>query len=123
MANGSVVQEYDADSAKTSQTFQLSAKIQREVELNGIQRPKGYTVSWHSNPEVENHHFGQTHPMKPWRLTLTKDLILSYGMNHAMDSYVSRPATKDEIKEFHTDDYVNFLDDVLHHNGMQIKFL
>jgi histone deacetylase HOS2 len=111
MTHGSVVEEYDGGSARTnSATFQLSAKIQKEAESNGIARPKGYTVSWHSNPAVENHHFGQTHPMKPWRLTLTKDLILSYGMHHAMDSYVSRSATKDEIKEFHKDDYVDFLE-------------
>lgn len=106
MAYGSIVQDYDGAS---SSTFSLSAKIKKEAEDNAIDRPKGYTVSWHSNPEVENHHFGQTHPMKPWRLTLTKSLILSYGMHTAMDSYVSRAATKDEIKEFHKEDYVDFL--------------
>jgi len=102
-----IVQEYDGSGS--SPTFRLSEKIQGEIDKNGIARPKGYTVSWHSNPEVENHHFGQTHPMKPWRLTLTKSLILSYGMHTAMDAYVSRAATKKEIKEFHKDDYVEFL--------------
>ena len=105
MAYGSVVQEYDPSVS----TFQLSDKIKKEAEDNAIAKPKGYKVSWHSNPEVENHHFGQTHPMKPWRLTLTKSLILSYGMHTAMDSYVSRSATKEEIKEFHKEDYVDFL--------------
>jgi histone deacetylase HOS2 len=47
--------------------------------------------------------------MKPWRLTLTKSLVLSYGMHTAMDCYLSRAATKDEIGEFHKDDYVDFL--------------
>ncbi|RMZ75444.1 hypothetical protein DV737_g5290, partial [Chaetothyriales sp. CBS 132003] len=112
-----IVQEYDADnppsnngsSSYAAPTFTLSAKIQREAELHSIQRPKGYTVSWHSNPAVESHHFGQTHPMKPWRLTLTKSLILSYGMHTAMDSYVSRPSTKEELAAFHKEDYVEFL--------------
>jgi histone deacetylase HOS2 len=100
-----IVQEYDASNPNRT----LYAKIDKEALENGIERPKGYTVSWHSNPEVENHHFGQTHPMKPWRLTLTKSLILSYGMHHAMDSYISRPATAAELKEFHKDDYIEFL--------------
>lgn len=104
MAKG-IVQEYEPSPA----TFTYQKKIQKEVEENGIERPKGYTVSWHSNPDVEEHHFGQTHPMKPWRLTLTKDLIMSYGMHFAMDTYVSRPATKEELKTFHKDEYVEFL--------------
>lgn len=111
MANGAIVQDYyeSTPDHTLSSTFQLSSRIQREVEENLIARPKGYTVSWHSNPDVEQHHFGQTHPMKPWRLTLTKSLIISYGMHTAMDSYVSRAATKEELKEFHKDDYVDFL--------------
>ncbi|ETN46828.1 uncharacterized protein HMPREF1541_01017 [Cyphellophora europaea CBS 101466] len=110
MANGGIVEEYGVGAVQERlATFHLSEKIKKEVAANEIERPKGYTVSWHSNPEVEHHHFGQTHPMKPWRLTLTKDLILSYGMHTAMDCYVSRPATKEELKEFHKDDYVDFL--------------
>ncbi|ETI19959.1 hypothetical protein G647_08974 [Cladophialophora carrionii CBS 160.54] len=105
-----IVQEYHESSiADPVPTFTLSSGLQREIEQNGIARPKGYTVSWHYNPSVENHHFGQTHPMKPWRLTLTKSLVLSYGMHHAMDSYVSRAATKEELAEFHKDEYVDFL--------------
>ncbi|KIY02334.1 uncharacterized protein Z520_02472 [Fonsecaea multimorphosa CBS 102226] len=105
-----IVQEYqDPLSANSNPTFTLSAKIQREVEANGIARPKGYKVSWHYNPAVEDHHFGQTHPMKPWRLTLTKSLILSYGMHMAMDCYTSRPATRDEIAAFHKEEYLHFL--------------
>ncbi|KAL2428797.1 putative histone deacetylase HOS2 [Exophiala dermatitidis] len=106
----SVVQEYSSgQDAGAAPTLTLSEKIQREIEENGIARPKGYTVSWHHNPAVENHHFGQTHPMKPWRLTLTKSLVLSYGMHTAMDTYISRAATRDEIAEFHKEEYVEFL--------------
>ena len=118
MAPG-IVQEYDhseSSAAALSPTFLYQAKIEQEAEENGIARPKGYTVSWHSNPDVEDHHFGQTHPMKPWRLTLTKNLIMSYGMHLAMDSYLSRPATSDEIKAFHKDEYVDFLKKVTPNN-------
>ncbi|KPI38801.1 putative histone deacetylase HOS2 [Cyphellophora attinorum] len=106
MARGSIVQEYDESRAAT---FYYSRKIEKEAEENQIARPKGYTVSWHSNPDVEDHHFGQTHPMKPWRLTLTKELVMSYGMHLAMDLYLSRAATQEELKAFHKDEYIDFL--------------
>jgi histone deacetylase HOS2 len=104
------------EATSTEPTFVLSAKIQREIERNGIERPKGYTVSWHANPEVENHHFGMTHPMKPWRLTLTKEIVMAYGMHTAMDSYLSRAATPEELTEFHKSDYIEFLSSVTPQN-------
>ena len=106
MARTSVVQEYEAPATPT---FTLDDRIQNEIEKNGIERPKGYTVSWHNNAEVEMHHFGQSHPMKPWRLTLTKQLVMAYGMHTAMDTYLSRAATKEEMAEFHKEDYLEFL--------------
>lgn len=85
------------------------SKIKRIAQECGITKPKGYNVSFHYNPEMEKHHFGQTHPMKPWRLTLTKSLVTSYGMNFAMDNYTARAATYEELTQFHTADYVDFL--------------
>lgn len=117
MAIGSIVTEYDAAARSTeSPTFILSAKIQQEIEKSGLSRPKGYTVSYHANPKIELHHFGEKHPMKPWRILLTKALVMSYGMHTAMDNYISRAATTDEIKEFHKPEYVDFLRDVTPEN-------
>ncbi|PBP26488.1 histone deacetylase domain-containing protein [Diplocarpon rosae] len=87
----------------------LLGKVKQQIYENGIVRPKGYNVSWHSNPEIEKHHFGHTHPMKPWRLTLAKNLIMSYGMHAGMDTYVSRPATREELEDFHSEDYLDYL--------------
>lgn len=84
-------------------------KVKRAAHDHGITKPKGYNVSYHFNPEMEQHHFGQTHPMKPWRLTLTKSLVTSYGMNFAMDNYMARAATFEELTSFHSSDYVDFL--------------
>lgn len=84
-------------------------RIDAQAEMDGIVKPKGYKVSFHYNPEVEQFHFGRSHPMKPWRLQLTKQLIVSYGLNRAMDHYVAVPATREEIMEFHNEGYVNFL--------------
>ncbi|KAL9115872.1 MAG: hypothetical protein Q9227_000240 [Pyrenula ochraceoflavens] len=102
-----IVQEYKAPTDLPTVTY--SKKINQELERNGVERPKGYTVSWHANPEVEKHHFGQQHPMKPWRLTLTKSIVIAYGMHTAMDNYLSRAATKEELLDFHKSDYIEFL--------------
>ncbi|KAK8056038.1 hypothetical protein PG993_001265 [Apiospora rasikravindrae] len=85
------------------------SKVKRMAHEYGITKPKGYNVTFHYNPNMERHHFGQTHPMKPWRLTLTKSLVTSYGMNFAMDNYTARTATYEELTNFHTNDYVDFL--------------
>ncbi|KAI1845700.1 hypothetical protein JX265_008683 [Neoarthrinium moseri] len=87
-------------------------KAKRLAQELGITAPKGYDVSFHYNVQMEKHHFGQTHPMKPWRLVLTKGLVTSYGMHHAMKNYTTRAATYDELVSFHSQDYVNFLGSV-----------
>ena len=79
------------------------------VEGFGISKPKGYKVSFHYNSKVEDMHFGKTHPMKPWRLTLTKHLVLGYGLQYAMDTYEAVSAGKDQVRAFHDPDYVDFL--------------
>lgn len=93
-------------------TTDLSDLAARTALENNIHRPRSHTVSFHYNSAVEQHHFGRSHPMKPWRLHLTKQLVLSYGLQHAMDCYETRPARHDELAEFHTHDYLDFLHDI-----------
>ena len=87
----------------------LDDKVMTSIAQNDIKRPKGYTVSYHANPEVEKQHFGQNHPMKPWRLTLTNKIVFAYGMHDAMDLYLSRAATYQELVDFHTEEYIQSL--------------
>lgn len=119
----SIVQEWSADNCgpdsmmgmeiwRNLTQHQQEKLISNEAEVNGVERPKGYDVSFHYNSRVENHHFGRNHPMKPWRLTLTKQLILSYGLHYAMDLFESRKATKDELAAFHNRDYLDFLSSI-----------
>jgi histone deacetylase HOS2 len=91
---------------------ELNRKIMHNVEEHGITRPKGHKVSFHYNSRVEDMHFGKTHPMKPWRLTLTKHLVLGYGLQYAMDTYEAVAAGKDQVRAFHDPDYVDFLSEV-----------
>ncbi|CAL5872636.1 uncharacterized protein PFLUO_LOCUS6902 [Penicillium psychrofluorescens] len=110
MARSSVVQEYGAPSTPT---LSVDQKVALDRDSYQVPRPQGYRVSWHANPAVELHHFGQSHPMKPWRLTLTKQLVMAYGMHHAMDLYMARAATSEEMAEFHDADYIEFLRQVI----------
>lgn len=109
MAKTSVVQDYKHPQPGTTSTFTVDEKIRREIWNNGIKKPKGYTVSYHANPEMEQMHFGQKHPMKPWRLTLTNKIVMAYGMHEAMDIYIPRAASSQELKDFHRGDYIDFL--------------
>ena len=51
--------------------------------------------------------------MKPWRLHLTKQLVLSYGLHYAMDCYETRAASKEELSQFHAEDYLDFLEAIV----------
>ncbi|KOS21019.1 putative histone deacetylase HOS2 [Escovopsis weberi] len=113
--DGDIVMEYNKPLGRASEEEnrkfrKLCANLAKET---GIERQKGNRVSFHCNPDMEKHHFGMTHPMKPWRLTLSKSLIYSYGMSFAMDTYISRAATYDELATFHSTDYLDFLGTVL----------
>ena len=109
MTRTAVVHDYKHPQPGATSTLTLGDKVHREILTSGIQRPKGYTVSYHANPEVEKMHFGPKHPMKPWRLTLTNKIIMAYGMHEAMDVYLSRAATYQEMTDYHKQDYIEFL--------------
>ncbi|OLY78143.1 Histone deacetylase phd1 [Smittium mucronatum] len=59
--------------------------------------------------------------MKPHRLTLTNHLVMNYGLAKYMDIYEPRLATEEEIREFHSDDYVEFLKKVTPKNFEEIQ--
>jgi histone deacetylase HOS2 len=115
LSTNNIVQEYTHPLALRGPkaNLQYLRHVKDEVIKNGITRPKGYKVSYHFNPDIEHHHFGRTHPMKPWRLTLANGLIMSYGMHYAMDVFKSRQATMEELAEFHTADYLDYLKSVM----------
>ncbi|ORX94687.1 histone deacetylase-3 [Basidiobolus meristosporus CBS 931.73] len=66
-------------------------------------------VAYFHEEEVGNFHYGEHHPMKPHRLTLTNHLVLSYGLHRKLDIYQPRRATEQEMLDFHSSDYIDFL--------------
>lgn len=92
-----------------SSTLQFDAKTNRlkpSFEFGASHQP---AVSYHFNDDVSQFHYGVKHPMKPFRLMLTDHLVSSYGLHKIMDLYETRPATREELCEFHSEDYVEFL--------------
>ncbi|QLL32734.1 hypothetical protein HG536_0D02560 [Torulaspora globosa] len=90
-------------------TFSYDEKTRKEQPLYEFGSTYCPRVSYHFNPKVSNYHYGVRHPMKPFRLMLTDHLVSSYGLHQIMDLYETRAATKNEMTEFHTADYINFL--------------
>lgn len=125
-----IVQEYapwpagtTAKNITVGQVTGLDRRIEAEMERNGIEAPRGYTVSWHHDARVERSHFGPSHPMKPWRLHLTKNLIFAYGMHRAMRCARIRPATEQEMAAFHAEDYIEFLKTVTPENMQDLNLV
>ncbi|KAI9307809.1 hypothetical protein BJ944DRAFT_157334 [Cunninghamella echinulata] len=78
-------------------------------------------VSYFHDEGVGNYHYGERHPMKPHRLTLTNHLVLNYGLHKKMEVFQPRRATDNEILEFHAPDYVDFLKRVTPDNAEEFE--
>ncbi|PVU94195.1 hypothetical protein BB561_002738 [Smittium simulii] len=74
-------------------------------------------VAYFYDPDVGNFHYSPGHPMKPHRIRMTHSLVMSYELYKHMSTYRAAPATKREMTQFHTDDYVEFLDKVIPDNS------
>lgn len=67
-------------------------------------------VSYYFPKGVGEYHYGERHPMKPHRLSLTNALVLGYGLDKQIDQiYCPRPATRAELEAYHDSDYIDFL--------------
>ncbi|CDZ97332.1 histone deacetylase 3 [Phaffia rhodozyma] len=98
------------------QTFSDSPFFYSRKDI-GLPQPQGDIVQPHSQSRVSyyfpksvgEYHYGERHPMKPHRLTLTNSLVVGYGLHKRMDVFAPRAATRDELEMFHDSDYVDFL--------------
>ncbi|KAI9653693.1 MAG: histone deacetylase [Alyxoria varia] len=77
-----------------------------EPAFNGSQPKK---VAYFYDSDVGNFAYTSGHPMKPHRIRIAHSLILNTGLYRKMEIYRAKPATKLEMTQFHTDEYVDFL--------------
>lgn len=66
-------------------------------------------IAYFMDPEIGNFYFGQNHPMKPYRLAITHNFVLNYGLDNYMQFYKPHRATVEELKAFHSSDYIDYL--------------
>lgn len=86
------------------------------VDLNtngaalGSASPK--KVAYFYDSDIGNFAYVAGHPMKPHRIRLAHSLIMNYGVYKKMEIYRAKPATRLEMTQFHTDEYIDFLQKV-----------
>ncbi|KAF4624270.1 hypothetical protein G7Y89_g13903 [Cudoniella acicularis] len=78
--------------------------------LNGPSSKK--RVAYFYDSDVGNYAYVAGHPMKPHRIRLAHSLIMNYGVYQKMEIYRAKPATRHEMTQFHTDEYIDFLQKV-----------
>ncbi|KAJ9123887.1 histone deacetylase (class I) Clr6 [Naganishia vaughanmartiniae] len=76
--------------------------------INGAKR-----VCYYYDHDVGNFSYGIGHPMKPHRMRMTHNLVLNYGMLDQMQVYRPIRATKTQLTRFHTDEYIDLLEQVM----------
>ncbi|ODV82165.1 histone deacetylase RPD3 [Suhomyces tanzawaensis NRRL Y-17324] len=71
--------------------------------------PAKQRVAYFYDQDVGNYFYGTGHCMKPHRIRMTHSLIMNYELYKKMEIYRAQPAAKDELTQFHTDEYVDFI--------------
>lgn len=66
-------------------------------------------VAYFYDSDIGNFAYNAGHPMKPHRIRMAHSLVMNYGLYKHMEIYRAKPATGQEMTQFHTDDYVEFL--------------
>ncbi|KAG6589425.1 Histone deacetylase 6, partial [Cucurbita argyrosperma subsp. sororia] len=66
-------------------------------------------VTYFYEPTIGDYYYGQGHPMKPHRIRMAHNLIVHYGLHRRMEINRPYPAGSEDIRRFHSDDYVDFL--------------
>ncbi|KAI0014552.1 histone deacetylase RpdA/Rpd3 [Xylariomycetidae sp. FL0641] len=69
-------------------------------------------VAYFYDSDIGNFAYVAGHPMKPHRIRLAHSLIMNYGVYKKMEIYRAKPATRLEMTQFHTDEYIDFLQKV-----------
>jgi len=72
-------------------------------------RGKQKVCYFHDADTMGTFYYGPGHPMKPHRLQMTHNLILSYQLYKKMEVYRPHMATEEEMTQFHAADYIDFI--------------
>ncbi|KAF2006358.1 hypothetical protein P154DRAFT_570423 [Amniculicola lignicola CBS 123094] len=114
--------------------IEIAGDVGSEPTSNGT-RAQSKKVAYFYDSDVGNYAYVAGHPMKPHRIRMAHSLIMNYGLYSKMEIYVrlpldappappaspvlcesdtdwcqrAKPASKYEMTQFHTDEYIDFL--------------
>ncbi|CAL0325337.1 unnamed protein product [Lupinus luteus] len=79
-------------------------------------------VTYFYEPTIGHYYYGQGHPMKPHRIQMAHNLIVHYSLHRHME--INRPffAAAEDIRRFHSPDYIEFLSSVSPETISEIAF-
>ncbi|KAL1965874.1 hypothetical protein VTN77DRAFT_5007 [Rasamsonia byssochlamydoides] len=81
------------------------------INLN-VTSDRNKKVAYFYDSDVGNYAYVSGHPMKPHRIRMAHSLVMNYGLYKKMEIYRAKPASKFEMTQFHTDEYIDFLSKV-----------
>eukprot|EP01083_Nonionella_stella_P126414 382619_1 len=88
-----------------------------------MNRNRGHDrVVYYYDSEVGNFHYGPGHPMKPFRIRLTHDLVVNYNLYRSMSIYRPRIVTQKQMMTFHSEEYIKFLASITPDNYFHPKY-
>ncbi|KII93636.1 hypothetical protein PLICRDRAFT_694782 [Plicaturopsis crispa FD-325 SS-3] len=80
---------------------------EKMIPIDGDTQKK--RVCYFFDSDIGGFHYGPGHPMKPTRIRMCHSLVMNYGLYKKMEIFRAKPATKREMTQFHSDEYVDFL--------------
>ncbi|KAG6368851.1 hypothetical protein INS49_003067 [Diaporthe citri] len=66
-------------------------------------------VAYFYDSDIGNYAYVTGHPMKPHRIRLAHSLVMNYNVYKYLEVYRAKPAVVNEMTQFHTDEYIDFL--------------
>ncbi|KAI9731553.1 MAG: histone deacetylase [Cirrosporium novae-zelandiae] len=78
----------------------------QDLTINNQEKKR---VAYFYDSDVGNYAYNAGHPMKPHRMRMAHSLVMNYGLYKKMEIYRAKPASKHEMTQFHTDEYIDFL--------------
>lgn len=79
-------------------------------------------VAYFYDNQIGAFHYATGHPMRPLRVKMTHALITNYGLFNEMDVFKPEQATYKNLINFHSKDYVNFLQTVCKDNANEMNY-
>ncbi|KAK4129123.1 histone deacetylase RPD3-like protein [Parathielavia appendiculata] len=88
------------------------AGVERTRPLYQIVNNDKKRVAYFYDSDIGNYAYVTGHPMKPHRIRLAHSLVMNYNVYKFLEIYRAKPAVTSEMTQFHTDEYIEFLQKV-----------